>query len=380
MSARTGEAVTIDRRRFIRTTAAAGGGFFFCQCSSGAASGFALQPQGSPARREVVIAGKRIRTVDMHSHVYVDAVWPLVQDRKEVDRGLPALAKGPMGVDAATLDRRLKEMDRQGIDVHVLSVHPSQYLYFVEADLSARIVRMQNEKIAEICAGHPDRFVGLGNVSLQHGAMAAEQMDYATGKLGLRGFTVGANVSGDELVHPRFEPFWKKAEELGCVILLHPAGFEDSGRRFAGAGALVNNVGFPLDTTVALSHMIFEGFLDRFAGVRIVAAHGGGFLASYIGRSDNCHRLQPGCQQMKRKPSDYLGGPQLYFDSLVYNPQNLRHLVATAGASQIVIGTDFAFPIASSTPVDTVLETPGLTADEQRAILGGTAARLLKLG
>ena len=370
--------MTIDRRRFLRTTAAAGGGFVFCQCGFGSASALASQLQ-SPARREVLVGGRRVRTVDMHSHVYVDAVWPLVQDRKEVDKGLPALAKGPMAVDAGTLDKRLKEMDRQGIDVHVLSVHPSQYLYFVEADLSARIVKMQNEKIAEICAANPDRFVGLGNVSIQHGALAGEQMDYGVGKLGLRGFTIGANVSGDELVNPKFEPFWKKADELGVVILLHPAGFEDGGRRFAGPGALVNNVGFPLDTTVALSHMIFEGLFDRFAGVRIVAAHGGGFLASYIGRSDNCHSLQAGCQQMKRKPSDYLKGPQLYFDSLVYNPQNLRHLVTTTGASQVVMGTDFAFPIASTTPVDTVLQTPGLTPDEQVAILGGNAERLLKL-
>ncbi|HEY7450633.1 MAG TPA: amidohydrolase family protein [Vicinamibacterales bacterium] len=367
--------MAIDRRQFLRTTAIAGGGFMFCEC--GLSAGALRQSQSGP--RQVMVGGKRVRTVDMHSHVYVDAVWPLVQDRKEVDKGLPALAKGPMAVDTGTLERRLKEMDRQGIDVHVLSVHPSQYLYFVDADLSARIVKMQNEKIAEICAAHPDRFVGLGSVSIQHSALVAEQMDYAITKLGLRGFTVGANVNGEELVNPKFEAFWKKADELGLPILLHPAGFEDTGRRFAGPGALVNNIGFPLDTTVALSHMIFEGFFDRYAGARIVAAHGGGFLASYIGRSDNCHSLQTGCQQMKRKPSDYLKGPQLYFDSLVYNPQNLRHLVTSAGASQIVMGTDFAFPIASTTPVDTVLATPGLSAEEQIAILGGNAARLLKL-
>jgi predicted TIM-barrel fold metal-dependent hydrolase len=151
------------------------------------------------------------------------------------------------------------------------------------------------------------------------------------------------------------------------------------GKRFEGAGALGNNIGFPIDTTVALSHMIFEGFLDRFPDIKIIAAHGGGFLASYIGRSDNCHDLQATCQKMKRKPSDYLRGPQLHFDSLVYSPQNVRNLVTAAGASQIVIGTDFGFPIASSTPVDTVLQTAGLSAEEQAAILGGNAARLLKL-
>ena len=119
--------------------------------------------------------------------------------------------------------------------------------------------------------------------------------------------------------------------------------------------------------------------LDRFAGVKIIGAHGGGFLASYIGRFDNCNTLQAPCQRMKRKPSEYLRGPQLYFDSLVYSPQNVRHLVTTAGASQVVIGTDFGFPIASVTPVDTILQTPGLSAAEQIAILGGNAAALLKL-
>ena len=151
------------------------------------------------------------------------------------------------------------------------------------------------------------------------------------------------------------------------------------GKRLDGAGALGNNIGFPLDTTIALAHLIFEGVLDRFPGVKVIGAHGGGFLASYIGRFDNCNTLQAPCQRMKRKPSEYLRGPQLYFDSLVYSPQNVRHLVTTAGASQVVIGTDFGFPIASSTPVDTILQTPGLTAAEQIAILGGNAARLLKL-
>ena len=135
----------------------------------------------------------------------------------------------------------------------------------------------------------------------------------------------------------------------------------------------------PVDTTIALTHIIFEGLLDRFPGTRIVAAHGGGFLASYIGRFDNCNALQAPCQRMMKKPSEYLRGPQLSFDSLVYSPQNVRHLVTTVGASQVVIGTDFGFPIADGKPVDTILQTPGLTPDEQIAILGGNAARLLKL-
>ena len=239
---------------------------------------------------------------------------------------------------------------------------------------------MQNEKIAELVAAHKDRFVGFGNVSLQQPDLAVEQLEYAVETLDLRGFIVGANVNGSELANPKLDPFWKKAEELQTVDYDSPAGIrrrrEAAGRR----GALGNNIGFPLDTTIALAHLIFEGDLDRFAGVKMIGAHGGGFLASYIGRFDNCNALQAPCQRMKRKPSEYLRGPQLYFDSLVYSPQNLRHVVTAAGASQVVIGTDFGFPIASSTPVDTVLQTPGLSAGrtggDSRRECGAAAAAL----
>jgi aminocarboxymuconate-semialdehyde decarboxylase len=369
----------VDRRRFL-TAATTMGGMLFCRCGVTAVQAFLAQaPSAGPARREVVVGGRRVRTIDVHSHVFVQDVLPLVEDRKELDPALRGLGSSPMAIDASTLDRRFREMDRQGIDVHVISVHPSQFLYFAEPDLAAKIVKIQNEKIAQLCASHPERFVGFGNVALQQPDLAVEQADYAVRKLGLRGFIVGANVNGGELASSKLDPFWRKIEELGTVILVHPQGFDDAGKRLDGAGALGNNIGFPLDTTIALAHLIFEGVLDRFAGLKIIAAHGGGFLASYIGRFDNCNALQPPCQRMKRKPSEYLRGPQLYFDSLVYSPQNLRHVVNETGATQVVIGTDFGFPIASRTPVDTVLQTPGLTADEQVAILGGNAARLLKM-
>ncbi len=315
----------------------------------------------------------------MHAHVFVDEAWPLVKDFPQTDKAMANLGRSPMAIDQQTMDRRFRQMDEMGVDVHVISVHPSQFLYFLEPDLAARIVKIQNEKIATLVAAHKDRFVGLGNISLQQPDIAVQQLEYAVHQLDLRGFIVGANVNGGELSNPRLDPVWKKVEELQTVVMIHPQGFDDPGKRLDGAGALGNNIGFPLDTTIALAHLIFEGVLDRFPGVKIVGAHGGGFLASYIGRFDNCHTLQAPCQRIQRAPSEYLRGPQLYFDSLVYSPQNLRHIVSAAGASQIVIGTDFGFPVASTTPIDTVLETPGLTAAEQRAILGENAARLLKL-
>jgi len=356
--------------------------FLFCGCGAACAAYVrlgGLEMAAQTARRQITVGGRRVRTIDMHAHVFIQEAWPLVKDLPQVDRSMANLGNSAMAVDPGGLDRRFREMDRQGIDVHVISVHPSQFLYFTEPELASRIVKMQNERIAGLCAMYKDRFVGFGNLSLQQPDLAIEQMNYAVGQLDMRGFIIGANVNGGELANPKLDPFWRRAAELGTVISIHPQGFEDSGKRLDGAGALGNNIGFPLDTTIALAHLIFEGHLDRFPGLRIIGAHGGGFLASYIGRFDNCHAIQAPCQKMMRKPSDYLRGPQLYFDSLVYSPQNLGHLVTTAGASQIVIGTDFGFPIASSTPVDTVLQTPGLTPEQQTAILGGNAARLLKL-
>jgi aminocarboxymuconate-semialdehyde decarboxylase len=358
-----------SRRGFIKST-----GVAFCSCALGRHA-FAQEP----ARRQILVGGQRVRTIDMHAHVFINDAWPLVKDFPQTDKAMANLGASPMAIDGATMDRRFREMDRIGIDVHVISVHPSQFLYFLEPDLGARIVRMQNEKIAELVAAHRDRFVGFGNISLQQPDLAVEQLEYAVRRLDLRGFIVGANVNGGELSNPKLDPVWKKIEDLQTVVMIHPQGFDDPGKRLDGAGALGNNIGFPLDTTIALAHLIFEGVLDRFPGVKIVGAHGGGFLASYIGRFDNCNLLQAPCQRMKRKPSEYLRGPQLYFDSLVYSPQNLRNVVTAAGASQVVIGTDFGFPIASTTPVDTVLQTPGLSAEEQRMILGGNAERLLKL-
>ena len=220
----------IDRRHFL-----------FCGCGvaastvCGARAMHASALQG-PARREVTIGGRRVRTVDMHSHVFVQEAWPLVKDLPQVDRAMANLGNSPMAVgDRAALDRRFREMDRVGIDVHVISVHPSQFLYFTEPGLAARIVRMQNERIAELCAAHPDRFVGFGNVSLQQPDLAVEQMNYAVDKLDLRGFIVGANVNGGELASPEARSVLEAGGGAGHRRPDPPAGVrrygEAAGRR-----------------------------------------------------------------------------------------------------------------------------------------------------
>jgi aminocarboxymuconate-semialdehyde decarboxylase len=353
------------RRDFLRLAA----GFGCC----------GWNPARAAARRAVSVTGRRVRTIDVHCHAYVHDVWPLIQGRQDLPAGLADMAGGPMAITPAAMAARFETMDGQGVDTQVLSLHPGQFHYWAEPELSARIVKIQNEALAHAVKGQ-ERLAALANLSLAHPALAVEQMEYAAGQLGLRGFIAGPQINSQQLTDPRFDPIWKKAEQLGMVIFLHPfGGILGRDPKLAGAGYLDNTAGNPMETTIALAHMIFEGFFDRYPKLRLMAAHGGGYLPSYIGRFDNCHAARADCRAMQRKPSEYLRGPQLWFDTLVYSPENLRHLAAAAGAGRLVMGSDFAFDIADRAPVDAVLEARGLSASEQRAILGGNAAALLGL-
>jgi aminocarboxymuconate-semialdehyde decarboxylase len=196
--------------------------------------------------------------------------------------------------------------------------------------------------------------------------------------LGLKGALVGGSVEGVELADRSLDPFWAKAEALGALIFIHPQGVPDLARRLAGSGGLGNVIGNPLETTIALSHLIFEGTLDRFPGLTILAAHGGGYLPSYAARSDAGIRTFPGtyATALKKPPTAYLR--DLYYDSLVFTPEALRHLVAEVGADRIMLGTDFPYPWTDRA-VQHVLETPGLTDADRASMLGDLAARLLGL-
>lgn len=367
----------MKRRQFIKQATSAAG-ISFVGCGLGGLSACAEEAHG--ARREVSIGGKRIRTVDIHCHSYVHDVWPLIEDSGQIDY-LMSVVENPIlnkKIDIGSVDFRLQQMDEQGIDVQAVSLHVGQYHYWADRDLAAQIVSIQNEKIAETCAQHPDRFVGLGAVALQHPDLAVQQMKHAVSELNMRGFMITGSVNDEELADPKFHPFWAAAEELGTVIFIHPRNFPAGQSRLNGNGRLDNVIGNPLETTVALSHLIFEGTLDKYPGLKICAAHGGGYLPSYIGRSDHCvTNASMFCEAVGKLPSEYLH--QLYFDSLVYTTENLSHLIDTVGASQIVVGTDFPFAMGNEDSINHVLSVEGLTPEQQAAILGGTAADLLGL-
>src|SRR6266481_6353135 len=353
------------RRHFIQNSAGAMAAIAFVGCDLLAARDAQAQASGAVRRREVVVSGRRVKTVDVHAHCAVPEAMALMGLKVE-----------PRALIVEGQDR-IRAMDEQGIDVEALSVNP--YWYKAERDLARQLIKLQNEKLAELCASRPERFVAFATVALQYPDLAAEQLEEGVKKLGLRGGSIGANVAGEELSDPKFHPFWAKAEQLGCLIFIHPqggtAGLE---QRLRGNGGLSNVIGNPLDTTIALSHLIFEGTLDRFPGLKICAAHGDGYLPSYANRSDAVittfpNRVGP---LPKKKPTQYLKDGQLYFDSIMFTPEGMRHLIAESGVGQVVIGTDYPFPW-NRVPVDHILSTPGLSDDDRIAILGGTAAKLL---
>jgi aminocarboxymuconate-semialdehyde decarboxylase len=354
--------MTTNRRELLCHAGGALTGLAFVGC------GLANRAMGQAPqkRREVVINRKRVRTVDVHAHCHVPEANALMGLKVQ----FPSLVVSP---------ERIKAMDEQGIDIEALSINPI-FWYKAEPDLAGQVVKLQNEKLAEICAAQPDRFVALASVALQHPELAAEQLEHAVRQLALRGALIGGSVNGEELSDPKFHPFWTKAEQLGVLIFIHPQGTAElsASSRLKGNGVLDNVIGNPLETTIALSHLIFEGTLDAYPGLKICAAHAGGYLPSYAARSDQgCVTFPQRCTKtLAKKPSQYL--KQLYYDSMVFTPEGLRHLIAEVGVGQIVLGTDYPFPW-TRTAVDHILGTPGLSDAERAAILGETAEKLLAI-
>ena len=355
-----------DRRSFLKSAGLAAAAVPF-------ASPLAMADE---PRRIWRIAGKRVKTVDIHTHCSPDMAPDLAGTPFEARAVASRKAYG--APDAA----RSARMDRMGIDVEVMSVNP--YWYDMDRELSRRFIDAQNVKLAEMTQGRDGRFYAMATVALQHPDLAAEQLDVAIRRRGLRGVGLGCNIAGEELASRRFDPFWAKCQELEVVVFLHPqdsANATGVAKRVQGAGTLGNVIGNPLETTIALSHLIFEGALDRFPRLRICGAHGGGYLPSYVDRSDwGCTAIPQTCAKdapvLKKKPSEYMR--QIYADALVFSPEATRHLAAVMGPGQIMIGTDSPVPWYQ-TPVETVMATPGLSNADRIAILGGTACRLLNI-
>ena len=344
-----------------------------------------------PAGGGLVARGPRgLFSVDIHCHVLSQRA----EDYVKANEGalLPGMARPMQLAFANPLTRQVaqhqaqaihgklteaserhREMERSGVDMQVLSPAPTHYYYFLESDAGREACRIVNDDIAAMAASDPKRFRAMATVPLQDTQMAVEELRRCVRGLGMRGVEINSDVNGEELSSLRLEPFFAAAEELGVLVFLHPTGFNHA--RF-GEHYFGNVIGNPLNSTIAVSYLIFDGTLERHPGLKLLVAHGGGFLASYHARMDHAHAAREDCRvRITRQPSDYL--QRLYFDTVLFDPEHIAYLVSRFGADHVLLGTDFPYDMAEDDPVGLVRRAPGLSDADRAAICGGNAARLL---
>ena len=352
----------------------------FYSCNPGAAAPVTARSESSARARG------RTLTVDLHCHMYVPAAADAVADVFDMEtdglhrfsnhatQEVNARQSETIREQLTSVERRLADMDRMDVDIQAVSPVPLQYYYALPPEMGRTATRLINDEIALVAAAHPDRFVGLGGLPMQDPQMAVAELERVMGDLGFKGIELCTNVNGEELSAERFQPVFAKAEELDALIFLHPNGFSDGGR--LADHYFINVIGNPLDSTVAVSHLIFDGVLDRFPGLKICVAHGGGFLPAYSGRIDHAHGAREDCRRcIEKPPGHYLR--RLYFDTVVFTEHQLEYLAGLYGSDHIVLGTDYPFDMGMYDPVGFVEGAAALTDADKDAIVGGNAARLL---
>jgi len=330
-------------------------------------------------------------TVDVHAHVLLPSLQAGVEQRApelvaeaaelELRRNGAESLKVNGGMIGARIPKltdvraRLADMDAQGIDRQWVSASPNHFYPWAPEGIAVWAAGEANRLIAEHVAQAPDRLIGLGLVPLQHPARIVEYLDDAVLGRGLAGVEISSFAGDVELSDARLEPFWARAEELGCIVFLHPFGCSLDERldRFY----LANTVGQPTENAVALSHLIFSGVLDRYPGLRIVVAHGGGYLPLSIGRSDRAWHARPDARRCEHAPSTYLR--RLWYDTVVHDPIALRRLVETVGGTRVLLGSDYPFDMGLDDPLGFV-ESASLPREIAERIVGGNAEVLLGAG
>jgi aminocarboxymuconate-semialdehyde decarboxylase len=327
-------------------------------------------------------------TIDIHAHIFVPQAAahagpyvnmsriPLAHFANEQTREINKLQDGDRANVMTKIDQRLFDLDAMAIDIQVVAPAPPQCYYSVDPEIAREGHRLVNEGVAEYCSRRPDRFVGLGTVTLQEPELAVSELDYVMNDLGLRGVQILTNVDGQELSDPKFQPFYARAEQLGAFIMMHPNGFTHGERL---TDFYFNNVvGNPFETTLALHKLIFSGTLARFPELKLMAVHGGGYLPAYSGRIDHAWGAREDAHaNLPLPPTTYLR--QVYLDTVVFSYHQLAYLIELFGPDRIMMGTDYPYDMAEYNPVGHIAGIDGMDETTLSQIAGGNAARLLGL-
>ena len=370
---------------------------FTCENASHAATRHGARSRPTAARTARPRSIKTVRDrkgrslrVDIHCHYLNSEVAarvaplnpvqyePHAQFANELTREVNVKQIRDRGRKLSDIETRLAEMDRMGIDIQAVSPAPNQTYYWTEPELGRELARAVNDRLAEIVAQCPKRFVALGTIPLQHADLAVAELTRCVKELGMRGVEINPSVNGLDLTDPALglEPFFAKAQDLDAVVFMHPIGFTQGARL---VDHYFNNViGNPMETTIAASHLIFDGVLQRHPKLKVILPHAGGYLAHYWARMDHAYRARADCRTViKRPPSSYLR--KMYFDTIAFDPAMLRHMVDQYGADRVLLGSDYPYDMGVDDPVGFIASVPGLAREERALIEGGNAARLLKI-
>lgn len=280
---------------------------------------------------------------------------------------------GPITADYHDLDQRLKAMDAQGVTVHALSLMPPM-VYWAGGPLGLRLARLVNDAMAEATRLRPERFVALATLPMQDPEAAMSELNRAVTVLGCRGVYLGTNVLGKELTDPSFLPVFERIQALQAPVFLHPLNV--IGAQRLTSYYLHNLLGNPFDTAVAAANLIFSGLLDRFPKLNVCLPHAGGAFPYLIGRLNHGWRVRDECRALKKPPSSYLR--RFTYDTISHAPESLEYLIKLVGVDRVMLGSDFCFDMGYERPVKAVT-TLKLGRKEQEKIIGGNAARLLRL-
>ncbi len=330
--------------------------------------------------------------IDMHTHIRVQALFDLMAKN-------PIKATGPGAEDwyvagtatnrggnlverererwAVMTDpkQRLAAMDRQGVDIQIISVNFPTTCSWFNQDLGLKAAQIANDAIAEFCASNPDRFVGVGVVPLQAPDLAAKELERCVAQLNLRGAWISSHVQGKEIGRRELDPFWAAAQRLDVPVFIHPLGPVDVWR--LKEHFLFNVVGQPIEETLSMCSLIYEGVMDDFPRLKVGVCHGGGYLPYYIGRSDWAYDDNRGGvrDRLKQKPSAYLS--RFYYDTIVHDHDVLPILIKKAGIDHVMMGSDW--PAVSNDAVAFISEDPSLSDADKQKIIWENAAELFRI-
>jgi aminocarboxymuconate-semialdehyde decarboxylase len=325
-------------------------------------------------------SGKIFPVIDFHAHVVEPEVYAKTVNHNVVsgfgarpmnlpDKGSPRWGVFSRMVEPAV---QISDMDRNGVDINVISTSlVSQSTSWAEPRLAAELDRRANEQIARWVQMHPQRFAGTFTLPMQDVDLALTEMDYAVTTLGLRIANVSSNTGGVYLGDSKFRPFWKAIQRLRIPVLIHPHGVVDPHFQ---KYALWNGVGQPIEETLVMASLIYEGIFDAFPDVTVIIVHGGGYLPHYTGRLDrNASHHPVSAQNLTRLPSEYL--QCFYYDSCVYDPTVLEALVRRVGAQRILFGSDY--PFGEDDPVGVIRKNQNISRDDLQNIISKTPAAIL---